>query len=228
MAFSNIDLNQKLCDCAKSGDHLGVAGLLFLGADARAHSSKALCEAAGNGHHECVKLLIPASNPNDNDSVALRWAACNGYAECVKLLIPVACLNSNSKALGIAVRFGRAECVKLLIPVSDPNDIHQNFQDAIDYRNIECATLLVPAKGPLLNRKKSLAFAILHGSADLVSLMLACDPLIFAGRNTPLLRDAALANGHADLALLLSSIIEQETLLADLPPAARRDAPPRL
>lgn len=225
MAATNRDLCQKLIDSAQRGDLAGVVSLLAQGADARSLGSKALCEAVNNGHVECVKLLIPVSDPKDNDSRALRWAAHNGHAECVKLLIPVSDINACSKSLGLAARFGHTECLRLLLPVSHPDDRPQALQDAIAYRNNECAKLLIPAQGSLLKSKNTLASVFFHGRADLLSLMLACEPLILTGFNTPRQREIAIANGHNNLARLLSSVIEQEALSADLPPSSARDAP---
>ena len=45
-----------------------------------------LQRAAENGDLECVKLLLPVSDPKAMNSYALRWAAENGHVECVELL----------------------------------------------------------------------------------------------------------------------------------------------
>ena len=219
------DLNKKLIAAATGGDHKAIKRLLGQGANSMAGDSAALFLAADNGHAECVKLLIPLSDPKANESRALSWAAHNGHAECVKLLIPVSDINACSKSLGLAARFGHTECLRLLLPVSHPDDRPQALQDAIDYRNNECAKLLIPAQGSLLKSKNTLASVFFHGRADLLSLMLACEPLILTGFNTPRQREIAIANGHANLARLLSSVIEQEALSADLPPSSARDAP---
>ena len=50
---------------------------------------EALRRASKIGHAECVKLLIPVSDPKANESYALKIASTFGHIECVKLLIPV-------------------------------------------------------------------------------------------------------------------------------------------
>jgi ankyrin repeat protein len=74
-----------------------------------------------NGHIECVKLLIPVSNPKDRYSSALQLAARHGHTQCVELLIPVSNPKAhNSYALQEAAVHGHTQCVELLYPVSDP------------------------------------------------------------------------------------------------------------
>lgn len=52
----------------------------------------ALMHAARNGHEDCVKLLLPRSDPLARDSdgcSALMWAARLGHRNCVSLLLPL-------------------------------------------------------------------------------------------------------------------------------------------
>ena len=79
------------------------------------HNTELLIQASERG-----ELLIPVSNPLDNNSAALRWAAEGGHIECVKLLLPVSNPKDlDSQALQTAVIHGHTECIKLLLPVSD-------------------------------------------------------------------------------------------------------------
>lgn len=79
-----------------------------------------LCAAAEAGHEQCVQLLI--AEDIQLNTTALWCAAVRGQANCVKTLIPVSDPKfDNSCALEAAARGGHLECVKLLLPVSDPN-----------------------------------------------------------------------------------------------------------
>lgn len=84
------------------------------------NNSRALRWAAGMGHTECVKMLIPVSDPKYNDSAALRDAAIMGHTECVKLLIPISNpKDCNSEALVSAAQEGHEQCANLLYDLSD-------------------------------------------------------------------------------------------------------------
>ena len=79
----------QLLAAASMGDDNMVKRLLVDSLPHEPHlKSIALRLAADKGHLECVKLLIPHSDPKADDSAALRWAAEEGHLECVKLLIP--------------------------------------------------------------------------------------------------------------------------------------------
>lgn len=134
--------------------------------------------------------------------------------------------HKKSLALFVAAEKGHHECVKLLAPVSDPSACDSEaLRYATTNGHAECARLLIPFSDPLLHNKKALSAVFQGGSAEILSIFLACEPLFLTGLDLPGCRDAAIAKGHADLALLLSSIIEQEALAADLPPSASRDDP---
>lgn len=83
-------------------------------------NTKALVQAAQYGHAECVKLLVPVSDPKSDNSLALRVAAGHGYLECVKLLIPISCKESIPMALKQAMLYGRIDCVMEMLPLCDP------------------------------------------------------------------------------------------------------------
>ena len=108
--------------------------------------TEALSWATVNNHYDCVKLLIPVSDPKSNDSYALRWASEKGYTECVKLLIPVSDPKDNdSQALRCASNNGFTECVKLLIPVSAPKAKNSEaLRLAAENNRYECVELLLP------------------------------------------------------------------------------------
>jgi ankyrin repeat protein len=115
------ELNGRLIQAARSCDVAALEKALADGAGARDDESRALSEAAERGHLECVRLLIPVSDPLADGSRALSEAAENGHVECVRLLIPVSDpLARDSVALRWAAVKGHADCVALLLPASDP------------------------------------------------------------------------------------------------------------
>lgn len=221
--------SKALCEAAHNG-HAECVRLLIPACHSKTDRYEALRLAAAYGHAECVKLLIPVSEPKARDSEALVSAARNNRAECIKLLIPVSDPKSdNSRALAAAAMFGSAECVKLLLPVSDPKHNSRALQGAIDHTNTECVKLLIPVSGPLLKRKKIRTLTLSLGHVDILSLLLAFEPLLLTGLDLPRCRDASTAKGHVEMAALLSSIIEQQDLVDTLPqptpgggPATRR------
>lgn len=177
-----------------------------------------LVSAAGNGHPECVKLLLPCADASAKGA-ALRKAVGNGQAECVRLLIPATDPTAdNSAALLLAAELGRDECVKLLIPASRPKAKNsQALRGAIENGHAECARLLIPVSTPLLQNKPLLTAVLKNGGASILSHILASEPLLLAGQNLFRLKAVAAANGHFELAHLLSSIAEQKGLAALLP-----------
>ena len=108
--------------------------------------TEALKYASLEGHAECVKLLIPVSDPKANESIALLTASNCGHAECVKLLIPVSNVKANnSQALSYAAVAGHLECVKLLIPVSNPkSNKSRALLWAAEVNRYDCIKLLLP------------------------------------------------------------------------------------
>lgn len=215
-----------LMRAAEAGDADQVSECLARGADPLCGNSRAIRMAALEGHVECVKLLIPASNPKANNSYVLCWAASNGHIECLRLLAPRSGSKvDNSRALRCAAAGGHAECVKILIPISNPKDNRLALKDAIDSQSVECVRLLIPESGPLLNDRKVLASALARGNAKILSLMLAREPLLLTGLDLRRHRDAAIANWRPELAMILSAIIEQQALVADVHSPAPCPAP---
>lgn len=52
-------------------------------------NSEALCYAASGNYLDCVKMLLPSSNPKTNMSTALRWACYHENHDMLQLLYPV-------------------------------------------------------------------------------------------------------------------------------------------
>jgi hypothetical protein len=124
-------LNERLREAAGSGDLSGLAKALADGADAMAGQSSALSLAAAYGHEECVRRLIPVSDPLGQDSCALRAAAARGRAECVRFLMAASDVSAvDSYALRWAAAGGHADCVALLLPASDPLAVGDDGLDA--------------------------------------------------------------------------------------------------
>lgn len=210
-------LNNQLAFSAFTGDHTQLALLLAQGADPCLTNSQPLALAAHNGHAECVKLLVPVSDPKTRNSEALRRSAENGHAECVRLLIPVSDPKTNDSApLFSAAAEGHAECVRLLIPASNPK-ARDSYALCLAASNghLECIRLLIPESDPLLHHQQALTSALESGCPKTLSLMLASEPLFLTGVDLSHCLADAIANGHSDLAGLLSSIIETASI-ADL------------
>lgn len=138
--------DQRMIQAASSGDAIVLAQVLADGDPETQSKSFALERAAENGHEQCVRLLIPKSDPLDNDSRALALAALEGHVECVKLLIPVSDpLAQSSAALRGAAKSNRKECVQLLIPVSDPQALNsQALRSSALRGHSECVRVLLP------------------------------------------------------------------------------------
>lgn len=162
-----------------------------------------LIVAAADGNGEAVaRLLDHGADPLANGSCALFWAACNGHANCVKLLAPLCPKARNSATLGVAIDQGQVESFKLLIPWSSPLiEIEAAPQAALD-----------------------------AGHAGILSAMLACEPRILDKINLSLATKAAIAKGQIQLAALLLSIVEHESIAASsaTSSASRLLAPLRL
>lgn len=111
---------QLLWEAAKQGNVGEVRRLIPIShcADWNSHP---LINAVRGEHVECVRLLIPVSNPKDYNT-ALVFACGRDSVECVKLLLEVADpLYNHSQALQSAVINKNQEIVDLLYPLSDPD-----------------------------------------------------------------------------------------------------------
>jgi len=120
MTLTEIN-TQHLLNAADQGNTAEVQRLISI--SDLAFNNEALRRASAHGHVECVKMLIPVSNPKHNDSSALQWASANGYVACVKELIPVSEPKAqNNEALVAAAFYGHHECVDLLFDVCNPEE----------------------------------------------------------------------------------------------------------
>lgn len=101
-----------------------------------------LISAAKAGNAECVRLLLPTSEPNAMDSdgrTALMWAAKDadaGAVECLKALLPASDVGKKDRrgrtALHLAASGGWPEAVELLAPLSDPLAVDKEGKSAFD------------------------------------------------------------------------------------------------
>ena len=119
------ELGGKLLKAAKDGRSANVRELIGDGADVNYNYGwTALIAAAGNGHVDCVSLLLHAGADKDvKDNIeltALMCAATKGRADCTQLLLDAgadkeATDRNGLTALMRAAREGRADCVRLLL-----------------------------------------------------------------------------------------------------------------
>lgn len=98
----------------------------------------ALMLACSRGHVECVKLLLPASDPLATDAhgqTALHIAAKHGQLGAVALLATIEAARARDShgvtALMRAAQSGCFESVEALLAVSDPFDVDEDGRDAL-------------------------------------------------------------------------------------------------
>lgn len=130
-----------------------------------------------------------------------------------------------------SLEFDPLECVKVILPTVNPQqDNAHALRLAAAGRHADCVRLLLAAQAFLPELQDVFSFALDDGHADIVAVMLDCQPLLFAREDLSRRKAVAEAHGHAELAALLSAVIEQRSLLnAALAPAARSATPaPRL
>jgi len=124
-------ITPQIMDDVRSGRVAGVQR--FLDSNPLPSDIQKMIEvAATNNRIPCLKMLLSRSELTHDQ--ALIRAAGEGHAECVQLLIPVSnpCAR-NSMALSSAVVSGNQRCVDLLLPVSDPNEALDTLKNT--YRN---------------------------------------------------------------------------------------------
>ena len=85
--LKTISLSEKINKEATIGDAEQLS-ILIAQSKKPTNFNITLFLASENGHSECVKFLIPLSNPKNKNSEALRIASLKGHVESVKLLIP--------------------------------------------------------------------------------------------------------------------------------------------
>lgn len=193
------------------------------------NTDRELVEAAKNGDVERVRRLLPVSDPKAGKSFALRLAAVNGHEECVRLLLPGSDPKAeDSQALRLAAGNGHEECVRLLLPHSDPNaENYKALRWAAENGHVECVKHLLAQSAPLVEMGQMLQEVIDDGHAKVAALLIAQAPKLLDGINLSKGLAVSIAKGHADMAGLLSSIVEQRELLAIVQnPLALHSTPP--
>ena len=149
--------------CAADGGHVECVRRLIPVSNPRGWNSVALRMAANNGHTDCVRLLIPHSDPRAYESEALRYASSHGHVDCVRELIPYSDSRArNSKAL---CSHGHTECVRLLAPVSDPRA--RDSRALCSHGHIECVRLLAPVS----DIGRALILADMYDRDDCMSIL---------------------------------------------------------
>ena len=163
-------------------------------------------------------------SPKALDSLAIRLAAHNGHDQCVRRLLLVSePAAKESEALRCAAQNGHAECVRLLLDASDPKAKGSYaLRAAAQHGHAECARLLLGVPGPLCEIGGLLEEVVKAGRSKMAALLIEHEPGLIYGLDLQKGIALALENDHADMALFLSSIIEQRDLLGMAPhPPAR-------
>lgn len=104
--------NNTLVEASRKGDLLTVAQLAAA-ASATALQS-ALMVAVDNGHAACVAELVKHTTPTFNDNLLLRKAAASGQMECLKVLLPLSDPGEFGAAFFAAGRNHHFACVGLV------------------------------------------------------------------------------------------------------------------
>lgn len=214
-----------LIEAACRGCSQSVSALLPFFDDHHGNNTKALGFAAIHGHAECVKLLIPVSNPKANDSDPLSLAAFRGHADCVALLAPVSDPTARqSYALRQAAAAGHSDCVAILIPISNPAALDSHALElAAENGHAACVALLAPISDSKDHCSHALRAAVQRRRIDCVKILLPLsDP---AAEDFEALRFASRAGDVDCVRLLLSatpSAFSNDQLLADMSRIALR------
>jgi len=141
-------------------------------------------QAVRDGDLEKVKLLLPISDPSENNSDAIRWASYNGHLEVVKLLLSDPRVDSSdvNTAIRYASSNGRTEIVKFLL--ADPRvDPSANNSDAIRWASnnghLEVVKLLLsdPRVDSSYDINAAIRYASSNGHTEIVKLLLS-DPRV--------------------------------------------------
>lgn len=122
-------------------------------AEGRVDLSSALSCAAFKASSECVRYLIPRSDPAADDYQALKWAA-GGIdtapglqkerAACVRALAPVSSQEATDMALSLAAHAGRELAVEALIPGATEAGRASALGRAAAVGQTRCVELLAP------------------------------------------------------------------------------------
>lgn len=108
-----------LIEAARRGDAPTV-GALLLRSEVRARTGNALAltQAAMNGHVECVKLLLPFSNPKQHAARALERAVEGRHAKCVEVLLQTNHTpdpNVVERCVHVCLKNNDAACARVLV-----------------------------------------------------------------------------------------------------------------
>jgi ankyrin repeat protein len=187
--------HDRLIHAAQEGDALAIERELARGVVVQHIYSQALRQAALHGHFDCLKILLPASDPQAEKSFALRWAAFHGHVESVRLLLPLSDPKAlDSQALSWAASAGHLECVNILLPLSKPK----------------------------AKKSQALLWAARHGHFECAASLLPHSDLHANGPNGLAATFAAREAGHFDLAAMIDAFAEARDLALSLPARASK------
>jgi len=137
-----IKLNNDLSAAARNGSVGGLEKALIKGADplAALGGETPLIAAARYGRIECLKILLPLSDPlasNNQGFTALQFAALMGDAAAVELLLPVSDIARGERdgitPLMHAVRKNQLDCVRILSVAADPAQTDSDGRTALTH-----------------------------------------------------------------------------------------------
>lgn len=171
-----------LIEAARRGDAPTVRALLLRSeVRARTSSALALTMAAMNGHVECVKLLLPVSNPKQYATRALEMAVEGRHAQCVEVLLQA----TNALAPTVVTR-----CV----------------HSCLKHNDATCAGVLAVHCGPLAVDTWILDDTVRWNHAQALA---AIAPVLVAHNVTHVARQAIVSNQTACLLAVVPRLEEE-------------------
>lgn len=184
---------QTLFDAAASGDLDQVRRLVALGMDPLEQESRALGEAACEGHVDVVAYLRDRSDETENDYYPLRMAADAGWLNCVKVLAEKAPTDALDRALSMAGNSGKTLTADYLLSLTVSDGAkYQLLLDAVQSSDDALIDLALKHSDPRQDESEVLCKAIANGDEVTVEkLWSLCDHQ--AQHSRPLL-EAALAS----------------------------------
>ena len=172
---------KELCSAASEGDARGVRIALAAGADPRLWDEDcrtALMFAAYGGNPECVRLLLPLSDPDACDSsgyTALKIAVQYGRGDCVPDLAKA---SDTGLMLMWALLHGHGHdwMVETLLPHCDPRETNADgktvLMQAAEYGRLSVMESLLPVSD-VLAKDKSGKTALDYSNGKCADLILA-------------------------------------------------------
>ena len=137
--------------------------------------------AAEMGNLECLKFLLPLSNPRDHDSQALWRAADNGHVDCVNILLPLSCPPTYNFALWKTIGSktieptGRIVCVQMLLDaIAQVGGVTVDVNLlvwAVRSQQMECLRLLLKVCDPKSDHSLALCWALIYGRTEYVDVL---------------------------------------------------------